>query len=197
MFIKSSRPHSKWIMLFGLFLFRISSDILPFRYSTFIFVWLSNFTRTLSIKDKTTKDTYASSRIWTREHTLNHLGSNCIQSVSKILGQTSGVSFLPQKNHTNVCQQTDFEVQPNNMLISVLKRLSVGTLKNSSVCRTNWKSRDTSPLQFLCLSKHSDLPDPFEIVPQSLVRCVHVCIDSSGRYFEHLFWELWRHKQSE
>jgi hypothetical protein len=33
-------------------------------------------------------------------------------------------------------------------------------------------------------------PGDFERVLKSIVRCVHVCIDSGGEHFKHLLWTL-------
>jgi hypothetical protein len=64
-----------------------------------------------------------------------------IQGVSKALGQTSGVSSphqnMEKKVHFSICLQTVCEVQPNNMLTSVLRFLCLGTLRIPSIFSSN------------------------------------------------------------
>jgi hypothetical protein len=80
-----------------------------------------------------------------------------IQSVFKMLGQTSGVFPTTEQGKKLISiyvrRHIVFAVQPNNMLTSVTF-LCVGTLKNLSVCSSNRKWGEASPTKCWCISIH-------------------------------------------
>jgi len=98
---------------------------------------------------------------WRRNYWHYSLQINTfIQSASKMLQQTSGVSS-PHQNKENrfmwiyVRKHLAFEVQPNSVLTSVLQIFMCGvTKKNSSIFSSNWKWRDTSQTRFWYLSNN-------------------------------------------
>ena len=107
-----------------------------------------------------------------------------IQGVSKRLGQTSGLS-VPHRNKTDSSYQygkaaTCFRGIAQQYADKVLW----GTLKNSSVLRSNWKWRHNSPKHFLCLSIR-DCSGTYAVCdspwPDVLMR-------AGGRHFELLLW---------
>lgn len=114
-----------------------------------------------------------------------------IQGVSKMLGQTSAVSFPHQNKEMSSCQYVRkhfvFEIQsPTFVRLQSCRFLSAGTLKNSNGFICNWKWRHTSTPFCVCVSNHSqparDLRKCATVFDQTCP-CVHL-------FWWKTFWEF-------
>jgi hypothetical protein len=86
-----------------------------------------------------------------------------------------------------VRQHSVFAVQPN--ITSSLRFLSVGTHKTPSVFSSNWKRRNTSPTNFLCMPNPSQPPRDLRRGATVHNRaCPCVCWFRRRTHFEDLLW---------
>jgi hypothetical protein len=130
---------------------------------------------------------------------LNYCFSLVLQiigvSTRKMLGQVSRVSFHTKirKKSISIYISKQFSKYISHFVrTQSLRFLYVGT-QNPSVCIQNWKQNDISPKNFYASQTICNLPGTFKTVRESMIRCVHACIDSGGRYCERLLWiETWQ-----
>jgi len=134
--------------------------------------------------------------VWCRPITVYHYQKGYKQSVSKMLGRTSGVS-TPQQNKRKKFILTYVHKQfsrysPTVRWTQSCRLLSLRTLRTPSVFSCNWKWRHIHQHSFYACKTICSCSQTIERVLHTMIRCVYVHTDSHGGHLSicHLIWNV-------